>query len=142
MPKGKISMKKILLIIFILSLSLTGKSQFYMSLGVGYGNTALCNLSAGVRVLKHSMFAQQVANVSTRSDLPIAEWSVNYGYLVGNSWQPYVGYSTRGVSVGLNKYFGRAAFVGAGVNGKYPYIVIGMSMFKRREYGFGYNKSN
>lgn len=118
-------MKK-LLILFLLPLSVFGQVGITGSLG--YSEVPVSKFDFTYRLNNHTLTATLQPNLTTKSKYKAMTGAINYGYII-RTWQPYVGYSTQGISYGVNKYIGNCV-IGAGMQGKHPIVTIGVTTLK------------
>lgn len=119
-------MKK-LLILFLLPLSAFAQNLGFTG-NIGYSEVPVSKFDFTYRLNNHTLTATIQPNLSTKSKYPAMTAAINYGYLI-RTWQPYVGYSTQGISYGVNKYIGNCV-IGAGMQGKNPIVTIGVTTLK------------
>lgn len=131
-------MKKTILVFALILLVLLAKSQFYITPQLGYSKSFVEKFDAGYKYKSSCVFVSMLGSLSRRADIPMAITSINYGYTFNGRVQPYIGYGTRGLSGGVNKYFSSNDHTGivlsAGFSGDYFYGSIGVSTleFKNR----------
>jgi len=120
-------MKK-LLILSLLPLSAFAQLGFTGS--VGYSEVPVSKFDVIYRINRHSIITTLQPNLTNLSKYPMATAAVSYGYLI-STWQPYVGYSTQGITYGVNRYIG-STVIGAGMQGKNPVVTIGVTSLRVR----------
>lgn len=119
-------MKKLIILLLItLSVFKTSTAQFNISLQGGMSVVPVTKIDFNYKLKNHSLIFESIGFVSKKSSLPTAIVSINYGYNI-NSWQPYVGYSSNGLSYGINKWFDDI-LISYTRSGKYNSITFGVS---------------
>lgn len=124
-------MKKLIALLIIsalLSQGVYSQFKYNANMSLGYSKTPVGILEVGISHKHHSVFAQEIGTMSRRADLPLIIAALHYSYTV-KSWQPYVGYSTKGFNYGINKYF-KNTVISVGKAGSYMYASIGVSSKK------------
>lgn len=117
-----------LLIILLLPLSCFG--QLGLTASLGYSETPVSKFDVSYRVHRHSITTTLQPNLTTQSKYPMVTAAVTYGYLI-STWQPYIGYSTQGMTYGVNRYINNTV-IGVGMQGSNPILTIGVTSLKVR----------
>ena len=115
-------------VLIILLLPLSAFAQLGFTGSLGYSEVPVSKFDISYRVHRHSIITTLQPNLTNLSKYPMMTASVSYGYLI-STWQPYVGYSTQGITYGVNRYLNNVV-IGAGMQGKNPVISIGVTSLK------------
>jgi len=114
----------------ILLLPLTAIGQVGFTGSFGYQQTPVSKFDLSYKVGRHSIITTMQPNLTKKADYPVMTASISYGYQL-RTWQPYIGYSTLGLTYGVNKYIDNAV-IGVGMQGSHPYISIGVTTIKTK----------
>ncbi len=115
-------------LILLLLLPLTSIGQIGLSVSLGHSETPISKFDVSYRINRHIITTTLQPNLTNQSKYSIVTGAVTYGYLI-STWQPYVGYSTHGVTYGVNRYLNNAV-IGVGMQGKNPVISLGVTSLK------------
>lgn len=113
------------LIIAILLLPITAFAQVGFTGSFGYSEVYVSKFDFSYNKSRHSVTATLQPNLTSLSKYPMLTAGINYGYLI-STWQPYVGYSTQGITYGVNRYINDYV-IGVGMQGKNPILSIGVT---------------
>lgn len=122
-------MKSVLLLTMLTLTSIVNAQRMGLSMSAGYAEVPITRTDVTYRKNNHAIIGTLQANVTNKSKYPIATASLTYGYVI-STWQPYVGYSTEGLSYGVNKYIDGIYVIGVGMNGNTPNITFGATSQK------------
>lgn len=125
-------MKKInVLILLMLYSSFVYAQKLGMAMSAGYSEVANAKIDVTYRSKKHNITAFILLNATNKANYPMGTAAITYGYTI-STWQPYIGYSTQGISYGVNRYLDGKYILGVGMNGKIPNITFGMTSLELR----------
>ena len=127
--------KLILILLCVFSTHIIKAQKLGMDFSAGYQIKPIAKVDIQYKIKNHAIIGNYIINMTNKSNVPQAIGSINYGYSFHN-FQPYVGYSTEGLSYGINKYFSNTMVIGIGTTGDYKHVTLGITSFNIKKDNF------
>jgi len=128
--KNKKYMKKtIMILLMLLICSAVYSQKVDLSMSAGYARVLIVKTDITYRNYPHNVISTLQVNATSKSKYNFGAVSLNYGYMF-HKWMPYIGYSTEGISFGLNKYIKNNYVIGVGMIRNIPNITFGVTSKK------------